>query len=37
MNPSSSAKKEGRLSISNVAALLIATSFAGQLLGFLWT
>lgn len=39
MNPNSppAAKKEGRLSISNVAALLIATSFAGQLLGFLRT
>jgi putative peptidoglycan lipid II flippase len=37
MNPSSSGKKESRLSISNVAALLIASSFAGQLLGFLRT
>ncbi len=31
------AKKKPRLSISNVAGLLIATSFAGQLLGFLRT
>jgi putative peptidoglycan lipid II flippase len=30
-------KKKGRPSISNVAALLIGTSFAGQLLGFLRT
>lgn len=39
MNPASApaTKKPGRLSISNVAALLIATSFAGQLLGFLRT
>lgn len=38
MNPSTSAtKKKNRLSISNVAFLLIATSFLGQLLGFLRT
>lgn len=37
MNPSASERKKKRLSISNVAALLIATSFAGQLLGFLRT
>lgn len=39
MNPSAPApvKKKSRLSISNIAALLIATSFAGQLLGFLRT
>jgi putative peptidoglycan lipid II flippase len=30
-------KKKKRISISNIAALLIATSFAGQLLGFLRT
>lgn len=39
MNPvsSSSAKKKSRLSISNAAALLVATMFLGQLLGFLRT
>lgn len=39
MNPTAPAspKKRGRLSISNVAALLIATSLAGQVLGFLRT
>jgi putative peptidoglycan lipid II flippase len=37
MDLSASAKKKRRLSISNVAALLIATSFVGQLLGFLRT
>src|SRR3982751_6856890 len=37
MNSSSAEKKKGRISIGNVAALLIATSFAGQLLGFLRT
>jgi len=39
MNPSSSApaKKKKRLSIGNVAVLLMATSFIGQLLGFLRT
>src|SRR5271155_1826155 len=37
MNPTTSAKKKRRLSIGNIAALLIATSFAGQLLGFLRT
>lgn len=37
MNPNSLHKKQKRLSIGNVAALLIATSFAGQLLGFFRT
>lgn len=37
MNPSQPAKKKRRLSISNVAALLVATAFAGQLLGVLRT
>ena len=37
MNPTSSANKKKRLSISNVAAFLIATTFAGQVLGFLRT
>src|SRR5690349_20863651 len=37
MNPSSPAKKTKRLSISNVAALLVAASFVGQLLGVLRT
>lgn len=39
MNPTAPApvKKKRRLSIGNIAALLIATSFAGQLLGFLRT
>ena len=37
MNPSTPAKKKTRLSISNVAALLVATAFVGQLLGFLRT
>jgi putative peptidoglycan lipid II flippase len=39
MNPSSTApaKKKKRLSIGNVAGLLMATSFIGQLLGFLRT
>jgi putative peptidoglycan lipid II flippase len=37
MNPSQPAKSKGRVSLSNVAALLIATAFAGQLLGFLRT
>lgn len=40
MNPSSAAstsKKKPRISISNVAFLLMATSFLGQLLGFLRT
>jgi putative peptidoglycan lipid II flippase len=36
MNPSQ-AKKKSRISLSNVAALLVATSFIGQLLGFLRT
>jgi putative peptidoglycan lipid II flippase len=39
MNPTAPAptKKKSRISIGNVAALLIATSFTGQLLGFLRT
>jgi putative peptidoglycan lipid II flippase len=39
MNPTAPApvKKKNRLSISNIAILLIGTSFAGQLLGFLRT
>jgi putative peptidoglycan lipid II flippase len=39
MNPTAPApvKKKRRLSIGNIAALLIGTSFAGQLLGFLRT
>jgi putative peptidoglycan lipid II flippase len=37
MNPTPPAKKRGRLSIGNAAVLLIAASFAGQLLGFLRT
>src|SRR3954471_21191172 len=38
MNPVSPAQaKKSRLSISNVAALLIAASFLGQVLGFLRT
>jgi putative peptidoglycan lipid II flippase len=37
MNPANSAKRKKRLSISNVAAFLIATTFAGQVLGFLRT
>ncbi len=37
MNPSAPAKNKSRLSIGNVASLLIATSFMGQLLGFLRT
>ncbi|HEX7633188.1 MAG TPA: murein biosynthesis integral membrane protein MurJ [Candidatus Saccharimonadales bacterium] len=37
MNPSTKAKPKKRISIGNVAALLVATSFAGQLLGFLRT
>jgi len=39
MNPTAPApqKKTSRISISNVAALLIATSFLGQILGFLRT
>jgi putative peptidoglycan lipid II flippase len=39
MNPTAPApvKKKARLSISNIAVLLIGTSFAGQLLGFLRT
>ena len=37
MNPAAPAKKKSRVSLSNVAFLLIATSFTGQLLGFLRT
>jgi putative peptidoglycan lipid II flippase len=39
MNPTAPTplQKKGRLSISNIAVLLIATSFMGQLLGFLRT
>lgn len=37
MNPTASEKKKSRLSISNIAALLIATSLFGQVLGFLRT
>lgn len=37
MNPTAAPKKKIRVSISNVAFLLIATSFTGQLLGFLRT
>lgn len=37
MNPTAPAKKKSRVSISNVAFLLIVTSFGGQLLGFLRT
>src|SRR5580693_8079878 len=37
MNPESPASKQRRVSISNIAFLLVFTSFAGQLLGFLRT
>ncbi len=37
MNPEKPAKKRGRLNIGNAAALLIAATFAGQILGFLRT
>src|SRR5438270_640249 len=37
VSPDNAKAKKSRLSISNIAALLIATSFAGQLLGFLRT
>jgi len=37
MNPTGTAKKKSRLSIGNIAVLLVATSFIGQLLGFLRT
>lgn len=37
MKPDKPARKKVRLSIGNTAALLIATAFAGQLLGFLRT
>jgi putative peptidoglycan lipid II flippase len=37
MNSTPPAKKKGRISIGNAAALLVATAFIGQLLGFLRT
>src|SRR5947209_11227687 len=37
MNPTGSSKKKNRPSISNAAALLVATAFLGQVLGFLRT
>lgn len=37
MNPSAAAPKKRRLSFGNAAALLVATAFLGQLLGFLRT
>src|ERR1039458_807356 len=37
MNPPARVKKRAHVSITNVAFLLIATSFTGQLLGFLRT
>jgi putative peptidoglycan lipid II flippase len=37
MDPAPSSKKKKRVSLGNAAALLIATSFTGQLLGFLRT
>jgi putative peptidoglycan lipid II flippase len=37
MNPTTPTKRKTRISIGNAAALLIATAFAGQLLGFLRT
>lgn len=37
MSPSTGSKKKSRVSIGNVAALLVATSLAGQILGFLRT
>lgn len=37
MNPERPANKKGRINIGNAAALLIATTFVGQLLGFLRT
>lgn len=37
MNPAAAAKKKSRISISNVAALLIGASLIGQVLGFLRT
>ncbi|MEK7599638.1 MAG: murein biosynthesis integral membrane protein MurJ [Patescibacteria group bacterium] len=37
MNPTAPAKKPKRISISNVAALLVITAFTGQILGFLRT
>src|ERR1700694_575881 len=37
MNPNEAHKKKIRVSLSNVAFLLVATSFTGQILGFLRT
>src|SRR5665811_1276918 len=37
MNPTAPIKKKPRISISNVAFLLMSTAFLGQLLGFLRT
>jgi putative peptidoglycan lipid II flippase len=37
MNPERPAKKKGRINIGNAAALLVAATFAGQVLGFLRT
>lgn len=37
MNPEKSARKKARFNIGNIAALLVATAFTGQLLGFLRT
>ena len=37
MNPDRPAKKKGRINIGNAAALLVAATFAGQVLGFLRT
>ncbi|MEK7594343.1 MAG: murein biosynthesis integral membrane protein MurJ [Patescibacteria group bacterium] len=37
MNPAPTVKRPKRISISNTAALLVATAFVGQLLGFLRT
>jgi putative peptidoglycan lipid II flippase len=37
MNPSTSARPKRRISISNIAALLVATTLVGQILGFLRT
>lgn len=37
MNPEKSVKRKGRINIGNAAVLLVAATFAGQLLGFLRT
>src|SRR5947209_18251199 len=37
MNPTTGSKKKSRPSIGNIAALLVATSLVGQLLGFMRT